>query len=70
MKTLLLLMPWALIGCERPDSTPSSEGGWTRVGRVADVNSVIEVWKIKDKDSGDTIYATTKGGVFVVKAKD
>lgn len=67
MKTLVLLLTLMLAGCTESNSESKTEGGWTRVGQVADFQSSVTVWKIQDKDTGDTIYATTKGGVFVVK---
>lgn len=69
MKTLaLLLMPLALVGCMESNSESKTEGGWVRIGQVSDGNYGATIWKIQDKDTGDTIYATSKGGVFVVKA--
>lgn len=69
MKLILAIILAAIPGCSKPDDKTYESGGWTRVGEVGDAfNGPTSIWKIKDKDTGDTVYATTRGGVFVLRS--
>lgn len=41
-------------------------GAWKSLGQVDGASSI---WRRQDPDTGDTIYATSRGGIFVVKAE-
>lgn len=63
-------IPVALTGCgESTSSAQEQSGGWQKIGYVSDGHRATTIWKITDKETGDTVYATSAGGIFVVGKK-
>lgn len=67
MKTMALVL-LILVGCDRAESEVKQLGEWKLLGSVGDANSGVSAYKRTDPDTGNIIYVTTKGGIFVLKA--
>lgn len=64
---ILSLALLLLVGCDMAQSEVKSMGEWKLLGYVQNCNSGVSTFKRTDPDTGDVIYVTTKGGIFIVK---
>lgn len=68
MRLMILALVLLMAGCERADNGGASYGEWKSLGYAGDSNSGTTVFRRTDPDTGDMVYVTSKGGVYIVKA--